>query len=152
MPKGAGLDGCPTPIPPSNNGVQIIDRAWALIVERHPELDTSPADEARAAADIDLKRSCLPSVRLQSPHPPLLLGSACDFRAADAAPVGSGGGTEEAGTEGAESNEEHGNDGGGVGDGRAITTEGFEGISLLRWDRRGEVHRLQNVGESLGGS
>lgn len=53
--------------------MQVVDRAWAVIVERHPELDTSPADEARAAADIDLGRSCPPSVRLQHPHPPLLL-------------------------------------------------------------------------------
>lgn len=33
----------------------------------HPELDTSPADEARAAVEIDLKRSCPPGLWL---HPP----------------------------------------------------------------------------------
>lgn len=48
---------------------QIIDRAWAQIVTEHPELDTSPADEARAAAEIDLKRSCPPAVWLRTPRP-----------------------------------------------------------------------------------
>lgn len=52
---------------------QIVDRAWAIIVERHPELDTSPADDAKAEADIDLKRSSPPSTWLLNPHPPLPL-------------------------------------------------------------------------------
>lgn len=33
----------------------------------HPELDTSPADEARAVIDIDLKRSCPPGLWVPPP-------------------------------------------------------------------------------------
>lgn len=49
---------------------QIIDRAWDRIVAKHPELDTSPANRARALAEIDLKRSCPPRIFLAPAIPP----------------------------------------------------------------------------------
>lgn len=48
---------------------QIIDRAWALIIDKHPELGAYHADDARAQGDIVLKRSCPPSTRVRCPHP-----------------------------------------------------------------------------------
>lgn len=132
----------PISVAPPPTEIQIFDRAWGLIVDRHPELDTSPADEARAAADIDLKRSCLPSIRLQRPHPPLLLRRGRGIGVAALSPEESAGETGQAGAGAAESKED-GNDGGTVGDDEAVATEGFggglEGISLLQWDHRGEV-------------
>ncbi|CAM9190079.1 unnamed protein product, partial [Sphacelaria rigidula] len=42
-------------------------RAGFTAESDHPELDTSPSDEARAAIDIDLKRSCLPGLWVHTP-------------------------------------------------------------------------------------
>lgn len=149
---------------PSTPRGKIVDRAWALIVERHPELDTSVADEARAAAEIDLKRSCPPSVRLQNPHPPLLLGGACqsavvasavvnaeeldiDNNSEDAKGTESPSQLQQAGTE----NDSHANadaDGNNtIDDGDGGGGGGGAGVSFLRWDPLGEVcqYSLLNV-------
>lgn len=142
---------------------QIVDRAWALIVERHPELDTSVADEARAAAEIDLKRSCPPSVRLQNPHPPLLsLGGGRQSVAISSSVAASAEGVEQDRAEGgadgrvsptppAEGEDENGNDanadadadGNGDGDNGIHDIRAGDGVgggvTVMRWDARGKV-------------
>lgn len=120
---------------------QIVDRAWELIVKRHPELDTSPADEARAAADIDLKRSCRPSVRLLDPHPPLLAhtGDATPVAAAanEGEAIAADGFVDDRGSskllvEGKDSNGDVKDDvGGGEND--------PGNVSAMQWDSRGQV-------------
>ncbi|CAM9561233.1 unnamed protein product [Ectocarpus sp. 4 AP-2014] len=121
---------------------EIVDRAWELIVERHPELDTSPADEARAAADVDLKRSCHPFVRLLDPHPPLpahardvkpvaAAANQGEAIAADGLPDGSGRGSSELLVEGKDRNGDADDDGGG-GENDAGN------VSTMQWDSRGQ--------------
>eukprot|EP00903_Cladosiphon_okamuranus_P012443 g11654.t1 len=143
-PEQSFLDNLPQPyrLIVSVLETEIVDRAWALIVDRHPELDTSPTDEARAAADIDLKRSCPPSIQLQNPHPPLLLhGSrrvaktiaAKDGNAAEQVEV-RGGVEESPNGHGHEGNRESDDEAARDGDGEGSSS----GRTLLRWDRCGE--------------
>lgn len=120
---------------------QVVDRAWALIVERRPELDTSPTDEARAAADIDLKRSCPPSLRLEDPHPPLLLDDQCG-REAEPTAVTDGSTPEQVDVEGDAEDRPNGHDGEGdreSGDDGPARAAARGGMTLLRWDRCGKV-------------
>lgn len=123
--------------------LQIVDRAWALIVERHPELDTSVADEARAAAEIDLKRSCPPSVRLRNPHPPLLLEGGCPV-AGTSTEIGKGEGASEnreSPNQPAQGDDENGNDANADADGNVGSGDGggSGGVTVLQWDPLGEV-------------
>ncbi|CBJ32465.1 hypothetical protein Esi_0341_0015 [Ectocarpus siliculosus] len=119
---------------------EIVDRAWELVVERHPELDTSPADEARAAADIDLKRSCHPFVRLLDPHSPLPAHAGDVKPVAAAAKEGEaiaadgfldGRGSSELLFEGKDRNGDADDDGGG-GENDAGN------VSTMQWDNRGQ--------------
>ncbi|CAN0455237.1 unnamed protein product, partial [Ectocarpus sp. 12 AP-2014] len=119
---------------------EIVDRAWELIVERHPELDTSPADEARAAADIDLKRSCHPFVRLLDPHPPLpahagdvkpVAAAANEGEAIAADGFLEGRGSSELPVEGKDRNGDADDDG-GEGENDAGN------VSTMQWDSRGQ--------------
>ncbi|CAM9626535.1 unnamed protein product [Ectocarpus fasciculatus] len=142
-PDRSFLDNLPQPyrLIVSVLDTEIVDRAWELIVERHPELDTSPADEARAAADIDLKRSCRPSVRLLDPHPPLLAQAGDTTPVAAAANEGAaiavdrsvdGTGSSELLVEGNNSNgDADDDDGGGEND--------AGNVSAMQWDSRGQL-------------
>lgn len=130
-----------TRAPDSSVDGQIVDRAWELIVERHPELDTSPADEAKAAADIDLKRSCHPFVRLLDPHPPLpahagdvkpVAAAANEGEAIAADGFLDGRGSSELLVEGKDRNGDADDDGGG-GENDAGN------VSTIQWDSRGQV-------------
>lgn len=140
---------------------QIVDRTWALIVERYPELATSPADEARAAADIDLGRSCPPSTRLQRPHPPLLLRGineeSTPSTAAEITRLGDSQGEDSLAAGSVENRAEVGeepclimapnenfncdsrNGGGSKAAATPLTHEGRNGVTAVQWDRRGEV-------------
>lgn len=125
-----------------------------MIVDRHPELDTSPTDEARAAADVDLKRSCPPSVRLHNPHPSPLMEDRRRVAEATAAANadtpeqvevegvvdGRGSATPPAGGENGRVVD--GDRDGGVDETAPAGTRGGGrggGMTLLRWDRCGEV-------------
>ncbi|CAB1115849.1 unnamed protein product [Ectocarpus sp. CCAP 1310/34] len=119
---------------------EIVDRAWELIVERHPEQDTSPADKARAAADIDLKRSCHPFVRLLDPHPPLpahagdvkpVTAAANEGEAIAADGFLDGRASSELPVEGKDRNGDADDDGGG-GENDAGN------VSTMQWDSRGQ--------------
>ncbi|CAN0181465.1 unnamed protein product [Scytosiphon promiscuus] len=138
---------------------EIVDRAWAVIVERHPELATSPADEARVAADIDLGRSCPPSTRLQNPHPPLPLNGIDDESGSSTRLVITGESNQEEerpadGRVGNRAEDEesptltvaNGNNNRDTRDGSddhaaatPLVHEGGSSVTAVQWDRRGEL-------------